>query len=501
MPQIQEYMPQTSAQQPVGGTSPNMETVSAPGRAIESLGAQITQGGEAIHRRQVQEETADVYSDFADKRAEQTEKLQGQIQDGSLDVDKFQQEYDESTQDTYNKLSTSEGRNYFERQQARLRGNLLHSASVGMAQIAARNASAKWTNYVGSTSSALMSDPSSLDDAVGQATEAVDSMIKEGGLPEKMRGQALNQMSGEFAKSAVLGWAKLDPDHAKALLDKGDFDNYLNGEQKEQMYGKVHAYSAAKDVEDRRADRAQKEAQKATGDAWNQKATPAWVNNSLSSKDVMAAVEDGTLKPEQGQRWIHMIDQRAKEKAGKSDPKTFMDLANKISSGEIEDMQDLMPHVGHGLNTEGFNRLNSFIDKAHPEIRQGEKALFKSIQGVRYKNPMTNQWDTDGDQKAAQAMHDYADAKKNVISQGGKPHDLVDPNSKFFFGTPQNLAKYQTSIQDQMSSVSRDRTDKALGLKREGSDPTAVNPKPVNKNVRQPNESAAEYLKRRGFGG
>lgn len=501
MPQIQEYLPQQQTQDPVGGTSPNIELVGSVGRSIENFGEAVEQGADRVHRRNVQAETANIYSDFADNRAEQTAKLQSQVQDGTLDVDKFQDEYDQSTQDTYDKISTPEGRNYFERQNARLRGQLLKSATAGMAQISARNAGAKWKNYVGATSSSLMNDPSSFGDAVDQANEAADSMVETGGLPDKMRAQAVNEMGAEFAKAAVRGWANLDPDHAKELLDKGNFDNYLNGEQKHQMYSEVQQYGRARQVENQRAEKATKDAERANGDAWNQKAMPQWVNNTLSAKSVVTAVTDGTLKPEQGERWIKMIDQRSKEAAGKSDPHLFMDLAGKISSGQIQDMQDLMPHVGHGLNTEGFNRLNTFIDKAHPEIKQGEKKLFQTIQAVRYKNPMTGQWDSDGDQKSSQAMHDYIDAKKTIKDKGGTVGDLTDPNSKFFFGSPENMAKYQTSLQDQLSSVSRDRTDKALGLKREGTDPAASAPAPVNKNVRQPNESAAQYLKRRGLGG
>lgn len=498
MPQIQEYLPQQAAQEPVGATSPNIELAGATGRSIENVGNAISEGGELLHRRSVQEEQSNLYADFADRRADQTQKLQSQIQDGSLDIEKFQDEYDQSTQDTFDKVSTPEGRNYFERQNARLRGQLLKTASVGQAQIAARNASADLIRARGQNSNAIMAEPSMFDDSMGAGIEDIDQRIKNGGLPEKMRGQAINEMGRDYAKAAIRGLSNDNPESAKLALDKGTFDEYLSGDQKHEMYSEVQRDARAQEVQAHSDKKKVDEAQKAAVDAWGQQALPKWVNNTLTAKEVL---NNPDMKPEQKERWIKMIDQRSKEVAGKSDPKTFMNLANKISNGEIQDMQDLMPYVGHGVNTEGFNRLNTFIDKTHPEIKQGEKALFKSIQGVRYKNPMTGQWDSDGDQKAAQAMHDYADAKKNVVNQGGKPHDLVDPNSKFFFGTPENLAKYQTSMQDQMSSVSRDRTDKALDLKREGSDATADVPKPKNKNVRQPNESQAGFLKRINSGG
>lgn len=503
MPQIQEYLPQTSAQEPVGGVSPNLEAAGAVGRGIEKMGQDISDAGQFIHRRTTQRETADVYAGMADNRANQMDKLNGQIQDGSLDIDKFMDEYDDSTQDMSQNIETAEGRNYFERQNARLRGQLLSKANIGMSQIAARETSAKWNQAQNSFAASVHADPTTFEDTMGAATETIDQFIQNDGLPEKLRGHSLQELGKNLSKAAIRGWADIDTDKAREQLADPKYSDYISDDERKSLEHEIDAKDTANEVEGRRTDRAIKDAQKAAAEAYGAKALPQLMTGSLSPKDVMAQVQNGTLKWEEGQRWIKAIDARAKEKAGKSDPRLFISLANRITGNSteppIEDQQELLRYVGNGLNTEGLNRLSGLIDKAHPEIRQGDRQVLKTLQStIRFKNPMTNQYDLRGETNLAQALHDYSDAKKNIKSQGGTVHDLVDPNSKFYFARPENMARYQTSMQEQLSGGAQDRTNKALGTQREDHN---ADEKPVNKNVRQPNEDPVAYLKRRGFGG
>lgn len=504
MPQIQEYTPQVEAQGPVGGTSPNLELAGSVGRSISNLGGAIEQGGDAIHRRQAQEETADIYATFADQRAAWTDKIQQQTQNGTLDIEKFKDEFDQQTEPLADNLSTSEGRNYFERQQARLKGHLLQMAVAGKAQIASNEAKGKWKQAMDSSSSALMSDPSSFQDTYEQGLEAVDQLIETGGLPEKMRSQAVNQMGAEYSKSAIRGWAELDPDHAKKMLDGGAFDQFLSGDQKHQMYAEVSHYANAKDVEDRRTVKAVEDAKKKNQEAWGASALPQLANNTLSSKDVLKAVQTGTIDWEHGERWLNMIDQGTK-KDQRTDPRLKNQLIQRIvdpnNANPIQDMNGLMPYVGKGISISDFNQMNSLFNKT-PEgqaAQQGERALFQAARStIRFKNPMTNQYDVMGEQKLAQFMNDYVEAKKTISnSKSGTVGDLVNPNSPLYFG--KNLDQYQTPLQEQMTHVSQDRTNKALGLPRSNGQPPPD--KTTNKNVRQPNESAEAYLKRRGLGG
>ncbi len=469
MPEIQEYLPQTEAQGPVGGTSPNLELGGATGKALERLGGVLSENAERIDRRQAQEETTDIYASFAEKRANWTAKLQQQTQDGTLDVDKFTEEFDKDAEKDGEDLSTPEGKHFYERQKSRLRGSLLEMAVAGKAQLAAADAKGAWLQSMGHTSSALMQDPSSFQDAYESGVEAIDAMIKTGGLPEKMRDKAVAEMGAEYAKGAIRGWAEQNPANAKHMLDKGAFDDYLNADQKYQMQAEVHHYAAAQETEGRRADKAVEDAQKAAREAWGQHALPKLASNSLSTKDGLAAVKDGTLKWEQGERWLGLIDQGAR-KEFQSNPRVKNALIQKIvnpsqdDQNPIEGPEDLMKHVRPGeLNISDFNQLNSLFNKTPEQqaAHQGEKALFDAAKKtIRYRDPLTNQYSVQGEQKLAKFMDDYIHAKNTIKAKGGSISDLVSPSSAMYFGN--NLENYQTSMEDQLTHTAEAQKRKAV---------------------------------------
>lgn len=501
MPQIQEYLPEVGAQGPVGGVSPNVEMAGATGRSLERLGDRASEVGSFVHQKNVQAETADIYSSFAEKRAEWGAKLAQQVQDGSLDTEKFKDDYEDDVDSMGDDISTTEGRNFFERQSARLKGSLLKTASIGAATIARNDAMDSWKTGVNASSAALMQDPLQFEDVHSAGIEAVDSLVKNSGLPEKFRGKLLEDMGQQYSKAAVRGWANLDPDKAKQMLDQGGFDQYLTGDQKHEMYGEVDRYANAKVIEGTRADKALEDARKKGAEAWGQQNLEALSNNALSTKTVLNAVHDGTLNWETGERWMNMIKEGAKQEI-KTDPRVknqlIQRMVNPDSQNPIDSVEQLMPYVGKGISIADFNSMNSLFNKTPEQqsIHQGEKALFDSMRKtIRFKNPMTQQYDLLGEQKLARAMSDYTQAKSTVKAQGGQLGDLVNPSSPFYFGS--RIGDYQTSMQDQMGHVSQERSDKALGLK------PAPNENPSGKvapGARKQGESAADFLKRRGLG-
>lgn len=499
MAQINEYTPQVETPGPVGGVSPNVELAGAVGRSIENFGKEVTQSGEKIHQRISQEETADVYSNIANLRYQKNQELQQKIQDGSLDVDQFSQDYDNEMNDIGSNLSTPEGQNYFERQSSRLKGQLLKTAMSGQAQIAARVAMSSWQDSINKDSLTIKNDPMQFEDIHDSMQEHVDSLIKTGGLPAKMRDQAVKEADTQYAEAALIGRAQIyGPEAAKVMMNKGGLGEYLTVEQREKVESHIDQAGRSNAVEQERVTKAVKDAQELVAEKWGQDHLEKLTNNALSTKDVLSAVQGGTLKWEQGERWLNMIKAGTKQDA-KSDPRVFNQLVQRIANPESESpiagKEDLMPFVANGkISVQDFAKLNSLIDKT-PDgqaTKQGEKALFDTMaKTIRFKNQMTGQYDLMGEQKLAQAKSDYIQAKK-ALPQGIKPQELVDPNSPLYFGN--RLNAYQTSLKDQMSSMNQDRTNKALGLRPTGQNP---NPTPVNQ-ARKPNESAADYLKRIG---
>src|SRR4029077_21104643 len=125
MPQINEYgAPEVAAQGPVGGISPNVEEMGALGRGIENLGTAVSQGSEMLHCREAQKETSNVYSRINALRVTQTEYLQQHASSPKFDIDDFKSKFADQVNQIGETLNTAEGKDYFERQSARLGGSL-----------------------------------------------------------------------------------------------------------------------------------------------------------------------------------------------------------------------------------------------------------------------------------------------------------------------------------------------------------------------------------------
>lgn len=517
MAQIQEYLPQVAAPEPVGGMSPNVELAGAAGRGLEKLGGDIEQIGDVNYKRDTQLETADIYSYHADQRANKTDELQQKIQDGSLDVEQFMQDFDDDqgSENLQSSLNTRGGRAFFERQQARLRGQLLTAANHGASLITANRVKGDWINGQTQLGNSVENDPHSFKDAYDSSLEAIDEVIKNGGLPESMRDKAERQSGAELSKAMLRGYAKLGTStddqgnvtydgiaQARSMLKDENVQKFLGPDQVHSMEGEIDRYERADDIEKIRTDKAVQEHQKAAAEKWGQDNLEKLSNNALSTKDVFSAVKDGTLKWEQGEKWLNLIQEGAKQDV-KTNPRTKNSLISRIvnpdSPNPITSTDDLMPYVGKGISITDFNQMNGLFKKT-PEQQaaaQGEKAMFDSARRtIRFKNPMTNQYDVLGEQKLAQFMSDYTHAKQDVVKQGGKVSDLTDSNSPLYFGS--RLEAYQTSMQDQMAHVATDRTNKALGLPRTSpDDEQGKSPIPVS-GARKANESPADYLKRMG---
>lgn len=501
MPQIQEYQQQVAGQEPVGGTSPNIELAGAAGKGLEQVGQAVSEGTDLIERRAAQQETANVYADFADKREQWTTKLNQQIQDGTLDVEKFSEDYDNDTSKLGDNLSTSQAKNFFERSNSRVRSHLLQLATAGKAQIASNEAKGQWVEAMNVNSSTIEADPTQFGDIHDHGVEAVDELIKSGGLPEKYRDKALEQMGVQFSHAALRGLADQNPDHAREMLKGGAFDQYLNSDQKHQALGEINRVENAKEIDKKRTDKAVQDAKDAAADKWMNDNYAGIQSGSVSTKSVLQAQRSGVIDWQQAEQMNHLIDQSAKADV-KTNPRVKNELIQRIvdpdNTSPIDDPQDLMPYVGKGLSIADFNQMNALLNKTPEQkaIHAGEKSLFDSAKKtIRFKDDLNGGYGALGEKNLARFGADYSLAKQKIKDAGGNVGDLVDPNSPLYFGN--KLRQYQTPMADRYTHIAQDRTDKGLGLKPSGSNP---DPTPVP-GARKPGESIQDWKARTEYKG
>lgn len=509
MPEIQEYSPQVAVPEGIGSVSQNIEMAGAVGKSLEKFGSDVAEGSMQIQRRNAQEETSQVYSHITDLSANLNQEVQQGIQDGTLNQEDVLQKFDDQNEKLQGNLSTPQAQNYLNRLQSRFRGHLMRTMAVGQAQIAKNAAIGGLIDARNKSGNAIFQDPSSFQDYYEAGVEDLDQRIQNGGLPESMRTKAQQEMGQDFATQAVRGWANLDTDKARELLNgdptkdqKPAFDDFISPDKKFQLNKEIDARDRANEVEGNRATRLVEKEQKAKQEAWYANNFKAFSTGALSTHKIQDAVRNKDISPELG---AHLINaQREANERGdqfKSDVHVYKDLVRRISDinapDAITSKEELLPYVAKGkiapMGSMGLGSLDALIDKT-PDgqaMRQGQKALFDGARkAIMYDNGMggtgTVGWN--------KFVSDFSEAKSH-LPQGAKPSDLVDPKSPLYFGNKIN--QYATPLSERYKIHAEERTDKALGLK-----PTGSNPEPTPApNARKPGESIPEWKTRTKYKG
>lgn len=504
MAEIQEYLPQVAAPEAFGSVSPNVELAGAEGRGLERLGGDIAQGFEKLAATSRQEEVASTYSNFAQQRAVYTNRIQKGIDDGSLDMNQVLQDYDQESQDFGSKLDTPGGRNFFNRQQSRLRGELLRFGQHGMAQVAANQARGQWQSAFDSMAATVRQNPGQFDDALDSAQEAGQALVENSGLPAKDLPKFVQMAQNKLAEQAILGTAELDnipgadgqqttgPNAARAML-KGDFAKHLTPTQLNGLPGSINRIERDKETEQNQARLAIEREQKAKTEKWINDNYSGIQNGSVTIQKINQAQGNGDIDFK-GAEEAKRILRETTNKDWDNNPKAYNNVVDLIHQGKIKDLGTLSSFVKPGgLNVQGFERAKVLLNSSEDakEFTAAEKDLKKQIYAVTKQKGLSSplgQINTLGAQKAAQALQDYADAKQKILKSGGDPMDLLrsdSPNSFY-----KRLDNYRVTPQEEMENFRLHQTNGANGVV-----PTKNNPTPApTPEARKDNETALENL-------
>ncbi len=482
MAEIQEYNQQAEATGAVGGTSPNLELAGSVGRAVAGLGATIEEGGQYIHRRQAQEETADVYQNFADQRAVWTDRVHQQIQDGTLNVDQLKDDFDQQTGGMGDNYSTAEGKNYYTRQLARTRGHIIQMAQSGAAVVASNKAKASLVTAIDANSAVLdrQPDQDTYKDIYDQGLEHIDQLIKTGGLPEAMRDKAVQEMGQKYSTAYLLGKAKINPQAAKQDLSNPMFDSFFSPEQRHAIGSEIDATARAKDTDIAREEMNKERLQKAqfntimNGDG---KGGSGWYKRiqegSLSAQEILKTPGIGWEQKQLAQQMV----QRATDEKFRPNPaaynEAFLRIHDDTRDDKITDDQQLMQSYPN-LPANELEHLSAGIART-PEgaLRAAkEKELHSEAQTLLFKDNFNGTTAPESKVLVQRFLLDYQNEKAKYLKAGKDPDELLDRNSPNWWGY--KTGAYTVQPQDQMNYLANVRKNKALGLDENGKQvPTA----------------------------
>ncbi len=496
MPKINDYAtPQASAKMNAFESSSGLRQGGETGRAMQRAGAVIEDVGDMVYRRQAQEETSDLNAKFAEARAEWANTIDEETRNGTIDAGKTSEKIQDYVNNMNQDISTAEGRRMFDREAARLNGFVLKGASKAQAQVAGAKAEANWRSALANNSSVLNTDPSDFEATYQSTMDSIDDQVESGGIPATIAEKFKLETGRELAKSAVRGWANLNPDIAEKKLNKGEFDKYFDGDTKAQMQGYINSQKSAAEIEGRRQEKAFEDAKKKRSEAWQSKNLGALVNGQLPTKDI---IDSKDLKYDDKVAMLKLQDWASKERV-QLDPAVENELFRRINLGDqdpqqIQDISQLVPFVGRGLTPASVEKLSGWIDNspAGRVKKDNRKNVIDYATARLVKKDSFGMSDPKGEMLLNQFIADLQAAEAEYIKEGKSTSALYNPHSKDYFGLESD--KYKRSQKDIMKDTVQDMRKASI------KNQVDFNPKTQSSLPRQEGETIDAWLKRRRGG-
>lgn len=390
MPQINEYQSQVDAQGPVGGVTPNLEAVSLFGRGVAHVGAAVGEAADIVHRREAQAEQSQVFGQMAQARALWNSKLKERLNDGSLDTNKFDQEYADYVNKIGENLSTAEGKDFFNKSANRLGGTLMQNAIAGQAQIAGQTAYDDITKAANTYSSTLMEHPDQFKDVHDEVQTMIAGQDQLNPVQKRRLAEALLP---KLAEGAVRGWAMQDPGKddngnshenlATQMLKNGGFDDYLDTNEKTKLMAFAREQDHLRTLGDIQQETTKNRQLQAKGQDYMDQNANRILNGSYNLQEMNAA----PLTIQQKEYIQAKVKAQVKGEVT-TDPRRYNDVFGKIINGDYTSRDQIAAEYNKGgLSPDDADKLQRKIDMT-PEghiLRQNIKQIDKEAQGLRFK--------------------------------------------------------------------------------------------------------------------
>lgn len=503
MPKIVSYERQEAAAGPVA-----LEKATAEGMGgniaaqMQGFGKALEGNADLIQKRQEQADISDLNVKMSQAHAEWTKSYNEQLQNGTLNTEQFTKDFSDYMDSIGEGVQTNKGSQYFKSASAELKGHFLINAAEGQAELAGAKAKNDYMQTLNNGSSALLNDPSSFPLALKMQTAGLDNLVATGGMPAKAAEELKGHTSKELAKSSVRGWIKLSPESAKEQLNSGQWDQYFDGDTKNQLFGEADQASRARSIDDERLKKQQREAlekaQVTTQNQFLQKMS----TDELTTKDILNSNLDpfGSGSKEQ---FLNLMKTQAREKSEKirTDPNTMIDLYDRVhlpdgDPNKLNDENELNKYFGKGLTMADINTLRSEIQNKKTIAGANEAELKKGVTDIAKgkltkSNPLTGVRDPLGDEQYQKFLVSFMNDYSTQIKKGKTPQQLLSPDSPDYLG--KSISQYTRSSKQ----IIQDMVKMNAGPAKNGLASPTPAPTPTVE-PRKAGESAAQYLKRIG---
>lgn len=504
MPQIKEYIQRTEVAGPMQGRRASSEEFGMMGRALQQAGGAVQQVGDAVYKRAEQSEISDASVKMSEAHAEFTNKLNTDLQKGTVNAEEFTKQYDDYMAKVSEGFSTRGAKQYLQKSSASMRAHFLESSFAAQSELAGVKTRENYNNTLKNFSSGLMGDPSSYETVRQVHNAYLDDLVATGGLPATVAAKLRTAGETEIAKSAVRGWIDLNPHEAKAQLASGKWDAAFDGDVKKQLLGESDMGIRSREIEyerqQREAEKIKVQQQQKTQNDFLEK----MVNGQLTAKDILKSNLDAFGSGSK-QQFLNLMETNAKEAERiRTNPGVFTDLFNRVhlpdgDPNKITDENQLNQYLGKGLTLEDIKNLRGEMQGRGTMAGEEESIMKKQLMDIARtrltkSNPMLGIRDPHGEEQLARYqnlfMTKYAEGRK----AGKSATDLLSPDSPDYLGkfigdyakSPQQIMNDLVKMNRQVPQTAPQGTDST----------TAPAPQVPPANARKPGETVEQWRAR-----
>lgn len=441
MPRIQEYNTRTS----VSGSVPQVrrastENLDPVGELTKSIHNAGSVAGIMLQQAE-QNDVSNLHVQFAKANQRAIIDLQEQSDHGTLDTDEYLSRRSDQLEEIRQEVSSPAGQRLFDQQSALMKSEWAISAIKAKRVLVGNKAVQDQITAADTMSNTLLKNPSGFESAVAVNRLALEEKVKTGLLPYEQMVKLDRQNTEQFAKDTMVGWAMLNPNHAKQILDSGAMDAYLGKGMKDQLYDEVKRQDTGQRIEQERIQKMNEkviaEKQGVTQNEFLKKLN----SNELSAHDVLNSNLEafGSGSKEQFLQLVkHQNDDRIKTDSG-----TFLDVWNRIHSNgpdKITDENELNNLVGKGLTVQNVQMFRAEM--------QGKKSVEGGIENQLKENfingvvksqldPRSSPMglpDPDGKVRMQAYLSWFLPEFQKQKQAGKTAEELLTPGSKYYMG-------------------------------------------------------------------
>lgn len=346
-----------------------------------------------------------------------------------------------------------------------LRSHLSQKASADMGTLAAAAVSENIKKIGNSLSNTVHADPSSINHSLETIDGIIGGMVDTSPNLDPSHTAAIKKQLGfdmkvQVVRAGVAGMIEKNPDAGLDHLMSGKWKEYISGAEVIQLQKYAKAYKRAGQYDEERAKSLQdKKVQDESTDRMDEVIKDVYGDNpKVTMKDVLS---DQTLTQQHREHLIGVLQRQDKpDPLGPKSHATWMDLMGRIRATDDTKLTDDAPiwdEMKKGnLNRTDFKALRDELAQmktpAGEALSHDRGEFFK-----RYATTIDTAFGKVGTftghsqlglQRVYEAEMD-ARRQENVLrAKGIDPHLVYDPRSEHFFGRPENLSRFQPSLQD-----------------------------------------------------